>query len=164
MKGIRLAALGVAVMAMASVAGAQAPAASDSGKAHGHGQHGQQGQQGQHGEMRGERGPRGRGPMRGLFRGITLSDAQKAQARAISEKYRDQMRTQREGWERSARPDSARMQQMRSLMERQRSELRGVLTADQQKVFDQNLATMKERMQKRQERRADRHESRSGQR
>jgi Spy/CpxP family protein refolding chaperone len=35
---------------------------------------------------------------------------------------------------------------MRDLQAKQTAELRAILTADQQAVFDKNLATMKERM------------------
>jgi Spy/CpxP family protein refolding chaperone len=139
MKRMRIAALGVAIMAFASVAGAQAPPASDSAKVR------------DRGEMRGERGSRGarRGPMGALFKGITLSDAQQSQVRTIAEKYRAEMKTLRAGHERGTRPDSASVRQMRAVVERQQVELRGVLTADQQKQFDQNVTAMRERMQER---------------
>jgi len=158
MKRIRIATLGVALMAVASVAGAQAPQSSDTGKAKAHAED----HRGGHREARGER--RGRGPMRGLLRGIELSDAQKTQVRQISEKYRSEFQALRgdraQGQERQ-RPDSAKMQQMRSLMDRQQADIRAVLTADQRKTFDQNLAQMKQRMQERQQRRGDRAGSRT---
>jgi len=154
MKRIRIATLGVALMAVASVAGAQAPQSSDTGKARARAE--------DHRGARGER--RAGGPMRGLLRGIDLSDAQKTQIRQISEKYRTEFQSLRgdraQGQERQ-RPDSAKMQQMRSLMDRQQADIRAVLSADQRKTFDQNLAQMKQRMQERQQRRGDRAGSRT---
>ena len=96
-------------------------------------------------------GPRG-GPRDGhrsdqmLFRGITLSDAQRQQVDSINAKYRTQMQTLRE----NAGDDRRQaFQQMRDLMERRNAEVRTVLTADQQKVFDQNVEEMRSRMRER---------------
>ena len=158
MKRMRIAALGVAVMAMASLAQAQAPQASDSGRAHGRGE--------MRGEMRGERGPGGRrgGPMGMLMQGSTLSDAQRTQARTIADQYRDRMQALRGDRQRGERPDSATMVQMRALMVQEQAELRAVLTPEQQKQFDANVATMEQRMKERRERGDDRRPERSGSR
>jgi len=143
MNGLRLAALGAALALSAASAIAQPPATNAP-------------QRPAAGEHRGA----GRGFARGhaLFRGVTLSDAQKNQVKAIRQKYAEQRRSlvgQFRGANGSAqtprvRPDSAtrvqRQTQMRDLMQRELSETRGVLTADQQRTFDQNVATMRERM------------------
>ncbi|MBV9881197.1 MAG: Spy/CpxP family protein refolding chaperone [Gemmatirosa sp.] len=129
----RLAALGAAlVFGVAATAHAQPPAtgAGQTADARGAGRRGG-----------------GRGLNGALFQGIQLSDAQKTQLRTIQQKYGEQRRTlgqqlrgnQPAGAER-ARPDSAARTQMRALMERQMAEVRGVLTADQQRTFDQNAA------------------------
>ena len=108
---------------------------------------------------------------RALFRGIDLTDAQKQRVREIRGRYRPQMEALREqrkaaraesGGQRQ-RPDSATVAQFRTLAERQHADIRAVLTADQQKVFDQNVARMQERRQEmRKELRGDRRELRPG--
>ncbi|HEX5830856.1 MAG TPA: Spy/CpxP family protein refolding chaperone [Gemmatimonadaceae bacterium] len=102
-------------------------------------------------EMRGMR----RGAMqpgRALFRGITLTDAQQAQVKTIQEKYRPQFQTLREEMRSgrdSAGPIPATRAGMQQLMQAQQQELRGVLTADQQRTFDANVKEMRERMAER---------------
>jgi Spy/CpxP family protein refolding chaperone len=112
----------------------------------------QGGERGQRqGEMRGMR----RGTMqpgRALFRGITLTDAQQAQVKAIREKYRPQFQTlrdERRSGRDSTGPNPERRARMQQLMLAQQQELRGVLTADQQRTFDANLKEMRERMAER---------------
>jgi Spy/CpxP family protein refolding chaperone len=119
--------------------------------------------------MRGQRGPRGEmGPGRALFRGIELTAQQKEQMRAIAGKYQTQTKSLREStrpameearaarqrgdtvaarkaWERT----TAQRQQMVALQERQMTELRGILTADQQRTFDANRTAVKARMDER---------------
>lgn len=113
---------------------------------------------GQHGHFEGRRAG---GPERALLRGIKLTDAQKAQLKTIFQNDREQRRANR--------PDSAAMaqlraarqrgdtaavraqrQQLRASMEKNReqhiAQIRAILTADQQKQFDANLAEMKQRM------------------
>jgi Spy/CpxP family protein refolding chaperone len=96
----------------------------------------------------GERGgPGGRG--RGgagrldemLLRGITLSSDQQQRIDSIRTRYRSQMDQARQ------QGGSVDRDQMRTTMERQQSEIRAVLTADQQRVFDQNVADMRSRAQ-----------------
>jgi Spy/CpxP family protein refolding chaperone len=102
-------------------------------------------------EMRGMR----RGAMqpgRALFRGITLTDAQQAQVKTIQEKYRPQFQTLREEMRSgrdSAGPIPETRARMQQLMQAQQQELRGVLTADQQRTFDANVKDMRERMTER---------------
>jgi Spy/CpxP family protein refolding chaperone len=87
----------------------------------------------------------GPGMMRGHrpdpFKGITLTEAQKTRIDSIHKAYRtrmDSLRTANTG-DRSA---------FRTLMESQGKDVRGVLTADQQKVYDANVKAMQEQMQK----------------
>ena len=127
------------------------------------------------GEFR--RGERGRGPggakmgragMKGLFRGIDLTQSQRDQMKVVSEKYGAQFRTLRESlqpdlkaarearqrgdtvaaraaWERT----NAGRERMRTLMEQQRNEVRALLTPEQQKTFDANAAQMRSHFEKR---------------
>jgi protein CpxP len=124
------------------------------------------------GEMR--RGQWGRGSkmrgigLRALFRGIELTQAQRDQMKAVNEKYRSQFKTLRE----SLKPDlkaahdarhrgdtaaaraawdrtSAGRERMRALLEQQRSEIRSLLTPEQQQTFDRNAQKVRERMEKR---------------
>ncbi len=153
--------LGAAIaLFAASEATAQAPAQTDSARRQGELRRGDR--------ARGDRGMMRQGGMRGLFRGIELTQAQRDQMKTVNEKYRAQFQTIRE----SLKPDlnaahEARQRgdtvaaraafertkpardQMQALMQQQRTELRGVLTAEQQKTFDSNVAQMKERMEKR---------------
>jgi Spy/CpxP family protein refolding chaperone len=106
-----------------------------------------------------------RGPEGLLLRGITLSDAQKAQLqsmrqadRAKFEANRDQAKKRFEEF-RSARERGdtvaarAIMQRNRADMEKARDDrlaaVRNVLTAEQRVQFDKNVAELKERMAKR---------------
>ena len=120
------------------------------------------------GEVR--RGERARGQkmrragLKGLFRGIDLTQAQHDQMKTVNEKYRGQFQTLRESlkpdlkaahearqrgdtaaaraaWERS----NAGRERMRTLMEQQRNEVRALLTTEQQSVFDRNLQQMSEK-------------------
>jgi Spy/CpxP family protein refolding chaperone len=97
------------------------------------------------GEMR-----RGGGMGGMLLKDITLTDAQKTQAKAIREKYLpQQMELRKAAQAVGGPPDEATRNKMRDLQAKQTAELRAILTADQQAVFDKNLATMKDRMDSR---------------
>jgi Spy/CpxP family protein refolding chaperone len=86
-------------------------------------------------------GGRGMGGM--ILRGITLTDAQKAQQKVIREKYAPQMMAVRKASQTSGTPmDQAKLSQIRAA---QAAELRGILTAEQQVIFDRNLAEMRAR-------------------
>lgn len=86
----------------------------------------------------------GRGTMGGhLLKDITLTDAQKEQAKVIREKYVPQLVQLRKAEQAMGRPDEATRAQMADLKNRQAAELRAILTADQQVIFDRNLAAMK---------------------
>jgi Spy/CpxP family protein refolding chaperone len=110
----------------------------------------------------------GMGPGRALLRGIELTTQQRERLRAIDQKYqaegkplRDAMRpameearaarqrgdtvAARQAWERTA--DQRR--QTMALQERRLAEVRGILTAEQQRQFDANRAELKTRMEQR---------------
>ena len=77
-----------------------------------------------------------------LLKDITLSAAQQAKVDSIQTKYREQMQALRSG--------GGDQQEMRAkgreLQEKQRDELRAVLTDDQKKAFDKNLEDMRAQM------------------
>jgi periplasmic protein CpxP/Spy len=121
-------------------------------------------------QMRGDRQMRGKGPqgVNVALRGIELTDAQRTQVTAIQKKYQDQFKAMRDsakpaptaardarqsGDTAAARAAFSRMQarraRMEQLMTQQRTEIRAVLTAAQQKTFDQNLAAMQEHRERR---------------
>lgn len=79
-----------------------------------------------------------------ILQGITLTDAQKAEQKAIREKYAPQMMKLRKAAETTGTPiDQAKMTEIRTA---QMAELRAILTAEQQVVFDRNAAELKARM------------------
>jgi Spy/CpxP family protein refolding chaperone len=106
----------------------------------------------------------GMGAERALLRGITLSDAEKANLKAVQTKYaaqskaiREQFRPQHEQI-RAARQrgdtaavrslmqqNSGERDQMRTLMQSERTDLRAALTPANQAKFDANAATLKKR-------------------
>jgi Spy/CpxP family protein refolding chaperone len=114
---------------------------------------------------RGDRGhQQGRG-MRGLLRGINLSDAEKASLKTVSDRYGSQFQSIRQ----SMRPDmeaarAARQrgdtaaaraafartaderQQLQALTERMHADARAALAPEHRAQFDANVARMKERM------------------
>lgn len=91
-------------------------------------------------------GGRGGGMMAMLMNGITLTDSEQSQVKAIEDKYAPQMQEFRQKM-RDARQngtpmDSSSMQQMRDLGKKERDEIRAVLTPDQQAKFDDNIKQM----------------------
>lgn len=80
-----------------------------------------------------------------LFKDITLTDAQKTKSDSIMAHYREMMGPMGGGGMGSP-PDSAAMAKRRENMMKQQADLRSILDADQQKVFDKNLAEMRDRM------------------
>lgn len=136
-----LTSLGLALTLGAGVAAAQAPAQS----------HGRAAQAERH-----RRG--GRGPEAFLLKGITLTADQQARVADLQKQWRadrpnaDRERgDQREGDAQGQRPqrtpaDRAAMQQR---MEQHAAALRAILTPDQQRTFDANLAQMKQRFAQR---------------
>jgi Spy/CpxP family protein refolding chaperone len=85
-----------------------------------------------------------------LLRDITLSDAQKAQIKTIRDKYvPQQMELRKAAQATGAPPDDATRAKMADLQSKQSAEIRAILTADQQVVFDRNATEMKARMEAR---------------
>ena len=85
-------------------------------------------------------GGQGRGgrQMEALMAGITLTDAQKTQVDSIGQAFRAQMPPMTQG----TLPDSATRAKMMEVRQKQYAAIRTVLTPDQQKVFDKNLAEL----------------------
>ena len=84
-------------------------------------------------------GGQGRGrQMEMLMKDITLTDVQKASVDSIVQSFRAQMPAFTPGQP----PDSAARAKRMEVMGKQNAAIRAVLTADQQKVFDKNLAEM----------------------
>jgi Spy/CpxP family protein refolding chaperone len=87
--------------------------------------------------------PSGRGPARRaqlLLKGITLTPEQQARVDSIQTYYRQQMPSFTSG----SPPDSATRQKVRGLFRHEVEDIRAVLTADQQKAFDKNLAELRQ--------------------
>jgi Spy/CpxP family protein refolding chaperone len=83
--------------------------------------------------------------MQRLLQGITLTADQQAKVDSITAKYSAQMPPFTPG----TRPDSATRAKMRTLFGNQDEEIRALLMPDQQKVWDQNVTEMRNRMQQR---------------
>jgi Spy/CpxP family protein refolding chaperone len=96
-------------------------------------------------------GGRGAGMLRAmLFEGITLTDAQQATVDSIQGASRERMMARMQGGapaDEAAR--AARRQEMQQEMQKDRAAMRAALTAEQQRVFDANVARMAERMRER---------------
>jgi Spy/CpxP family protein refolding chaperone len=88
------------------------------------------------GGMRGDRGQR---MEEMLFAGISLSTDQQAQVDSIRARHRTDM----QGLDPRNNPDDR--QKMMQSMQAQMSEIRAILTPDQQTIFDQNVQKMRER-------------------
>jgi Spy/CpxP family protein refolding chaperone len=100
-------------------------------------------------EPRGQGEARRGGGMGGmLLKDITPTDVQKDQIKTIREKYLPQQMELRKATQATGNPpDEATRAKMTDLQEKQAAEIRAVLTADQQKIFDQNLKAMRDRME-----------------
>jgi Spy/CpxP family protein refolding chaperone len=123
----------VAAATTAGCAHTQQAAPADSASPHGHG-----GWQG--GRMRHGGGPRGDR----MLDDLNLTKDQRSQVTLIRDRYRlkaDSMRTS------GAAHDSTSRSAFRSMMQQEMAEIRNVLTPDQQKQFDDKMATMRERHQ-----------------
>ncbi|HTH65318.1 MAG TPA: hypothetical protein VL563_11550 [Gemmatimonadales bacterium] len=83
--------------------------------------------------------------MQRLLQGITLSPEQQTKVDSITTKYRAQMPAFTPG----TPPDSATRAKLRVLYGNEDEEIRTLLTPDQQKVWDQNVTEMRNRMQQR---------------
>jgi Spy/CpxP family protein refolding chaperone len=91
------------------------------------------------------RGMMGQRRMQMLLTGITLTPVQQAKIDSIQTVYRAQMPAFTPG----ERPDSAARAQRMELLRKQDAEIRGVLTAEQQPVWDKNVADMQANMMNR---------------
>ena len=126
MKAIRIAALGVALLAgNTAIAGAQAPAP------------GAPQQQG---------GPGGGRGFNRSLNGIELTEAQKAKLGEIQAKYQPELQAIRESMQ-GGGDRAAAFTKMQEVRDKMNPEIRAVLTADQQVIFDKNLAEQKARME-----------------
>ncbi|HUF26355.1 MAG TPA: hypothetical protein VMM18_05165 [Gemmatimonadaceae bacterium] len=101
----------------------------------------------QQGPPGGGRGGMGGNPGRMLMQNITLTAEQQVRVDSISAKYQAEMTAMRQGGG-GGMSDEARQRMMESRTKLQ-ADLRAVLTAEQQKVFDENAAAMASRMQRR---------------
>jgi Spy/CpxP family protein refolding chaperone len=82
-----------------------------------------------------------------LLKDINLTDAQKAQVKTIRDKYVPQLQELRKASQATGGPpDEATRTKMMDIQAKQTTEIRAILTADQQATFDKNLAEMKARM------------------
>lgn len=132
MSWIRMTVVGAALLAVASVAEAQGPPAGAPTPGSGMG------------------GGAGRGRMQAmLFDGITLTPAQQSQITAITDKAAKDRQAHMPSGGMDGPPDPAMRKMMTDMQAKQHTEMRAVLTADQQKVFDTNVAAMQARRQKR---------------
>ena len=77
-----------------------------------------------------------------LFKGITLSDAQKAKVDSIQAKARTDMQAMMQA---GGMQDPANRQKMMEMRAKQNADIRAVLTPEQQTAFDKNLAEMPQR-------------------
>ena len=85
-----------------------------------------------------------------LLKDINLTDAQKAQVKAIREKYAPLQLELRKSVEATGGPpDEATRAKITDLRQKQAAEIRAILSADQQAQFDKNLAEMKSQMESR---------------
>lgn len=102
--------------------------------------------QGPGGPGQGEGGQRRGGGMQMLMKDITLSAEQQTQVEKIGVAIREEMRALGP-MQPGTPPDSATRAKRDELRKKQYSEIRKVLTAEQQKTFDANIAAMEKRMQ-----------------
>jgi Spy/CpxP family protein refolding chaperone len=93
---------------------------------------------GQQGGMRGN----GNRITQMLLKDIALDSAQRARIEVIKGKYEKEFPPPAEG----QRPDSAARVQRREAMQNMQRDIREVLTEEQKKIFDKNLAEMRSRM------------------
>lgn len=80
-----------------------------------------------------------------LLQGITLTPAQHTSIDSINTAFQGKMPAFTPG----QRPDSASMAQRRQLNQERDTAIRNVLTADQQKIWDNNVSTMRANMPQR---------------
>ena len=86
-------------------------------------------------------GGQGRGMQR-LMQGITLTEKQQASVDSIQQSFRAQMPAMSPGMQMDSTARAKRME----VMQKQYAAVRTVLTPDQQKTFDKNIADMRANM------------------
>lgn len=128
MSWIKMTVAGAALCAVASVAEAQGPPAGSPSQGQGTGG----------GQMRGRMQPM-------MFEGITLTTAQETQIAAIREKGAKERQHHMPSGGMGGPPDPAMRKMMTEMQEKLHAEMRAVLTGEQQKIFDANVAAMKAR-------------------
>ena len=127
MKAIRIAALGVALLAgTTAIAGAQATTPAPA--------------------QQGGPGGGGRGGFNRTMNGIELTEAQKTKVGEIQAKYQPELQAIRESMQ-GGGDRAAAFTKMQAVRDKMNPEIRAVLTADQQVIFDKNLAEQKARME-----------------
>lgn len=88
-----------------------------------------------------------------LLEGVSLTDAQQSKVDSIQNVYRAERQKMMPNGMAGGPPDDATrakmMDMMMDMMNKQSADIRGVLTADQQKVFDANVEKRKEMMEQR---------------
>lgn len=90
--------------------------------------------------------PRGPGRMQAAaLQGITLTPAQQARVDSITASYRAKMPQMTPG----TPPTDADRQKAMGLMSASLKDVRGVLTPDQQAIYDKNVAAIQQQMQQR---------------
>lgn len=95
-----------------------------------------------HAQAGGQSGSGARGGnrmMEMLFKGIDLTDVEKAQVDSIQAAYRARMPARTPG----QAPDPSARAARREAMQKETADLRSVLTPEQQKVFDKNVEAMR---------------------
>jgi Spy/CpxP family protein refolding chaperone len=95
------------------------------------------------GQGKGQGGGRGMQAM--LWEGITLTADQQTKVDDIRAKYRKEMMDLMPNGMQGGPPDDATRKKMEELQEHQNHDYREVLTDDQRKVFDVNVANAKKR-------------------
>ena len=90
---------------------------------------------------------RGRGMGGRILEGITLTDAQKVQQKAIREKYAPQLESLRKAAQVSGTPMD--QNKLREIQSAQIAEIRTILAPEQQVIFDKNVTEMRARMAER---------------
>jgi Spy/CpxP family protein refolding chaperone len=83
-----------------------------------------------------------------LMEGITLSEAQQAKLDEIAARYRAERQKLMPNGMQGGPPDDATRAKMGEMMDKQSAEVRAILTADQQKLFDANVEKRKQAMQR----------------
>ena len=145
MSWIRMAFGGVAFLGVASVASAQTS-------------QGPQGA-GKPPQQRGAQGEKGGGRdariAKRLFAGIELTAAQQEQVQKITQKYATEKQALRPADERQRGTDEVGRVKMLELTTRSQADYRAILTPEQQAIYDKNAALVKERLEKRLEKRPE---------